>query len=1627
MTAASAGQPAVRPARPSLRMPPVWRRCVRTVTCLAGRLPPVLLALGALFGLAAFPGASAGAELPVASVVGPPAAAAGASVPFIVSVDPPPDHRTDVLVHLSAVGAGAVAADLGRRSLAVGASGYAQLAVATEDGAGVGSADGQIRAVLIGDGHTYRASRAAGTATTQIRNTAGPGTLTDLPIVSVTAPRSVGEGAAAVVLLSASPLPAEPVEVELTIRRKGGRTGADGVEETRTLTLGRDGFAQLSLATEDDGFADPDGIMGVEILPSGTGAYRVGAAASVRILVLDDDWAHASNPYPTLSIAAPPRAAAGVESAFIIAANPPPQPGGSIRVPLRFAHESVVTEADPDAPEVEPLTFAQTGGADVIEPRPLGSQPTVEIWEDGLARVSFTAILPQGVAEGLVSAALVASASGAYRVSEGHGQAAVRIIGATGAAERALPEVSIRAQELAFEGQRARFQLFANPVPQPNQEFMVTVRVARTGGVAEATGPGSCRLEAGVSDRCEAVVAIDDDGWGLLEMDIPENEQPGGDGRLTATVLEPVQAAYRRAEATSLRSATVRVIDDDGPPPPLPAVSITAPEEIGEGGQARFLLTANPRPEAGLPVRLAITQGGGQVEDEHIGLKDTRIDATTGVGVWSFSTRADDGQAGSSGWVRARLLRDDADPYRLAGTDTRQVRIRDNGASPATPRLSLKAPRTVVEGGSAVFLLTAVPPPATAFNVQVVVSESGAPYLAEDSDYDAQQRSVEKTVEIPVEGTGQLSLDTANDEADQGGGTLTGVIQASASSPPAYRVAAGRASLRVQDDDAPAPAPPPPPSFSVRPIADWAPAGSHAHFLLTADRKFDTSNADNLPSVRMVIRAEGEAGIDLDRQRLVPLSGTGGCDVDGSGTNDSAYRYAALRDPGLAIPESAIHLCVPTQAGDRAVRLTLGDTFDNDNYRIKSPTTARITVRDEDQSADPVPVASIIAPPAVAAGAVAEFIVSWLANPPSEATMVRLQLSGLDTGVERLTVPTHGFAPFSVIVPSDVGPGHVTATLVEPPDGSYRADPNSGSARVAVVDVDDPLPVVSITAPPTAARGGASAFLLSARPAPAQPIAATVVSSAWQRIVPMDRRGVALLAVGADGDSPFETDGVLRGCLRSDPSGLYRVAGRPEEACASIEILERNTSESTDTLVSLTGPSAVGGGGGVALLLSADPPPGPSGVRVQLEVASSSGTPDVLAPGEAGLRTGFVGPDGIGFVRVRTQNRAGRFSVSLPAAAAGAATLYRRDAARDSVAVAVRAVGDQKARLPTVSVKPGPATVEGGTVEFTVASVPATPGLMVGYRLSGSGLAAGEADAGRVVLDNEGSAVVRVMTADDRQVEPDGALTISLQPGDRHRIDPGSGTATVRIVDDDAPADAPRLSLAAAKHAAEGAPARFLLSANPPPKAPAVVAVEIGQQGRAVADGRLGTRRLTLPASGHVRFSVPTLDNAVAGRDGAVTAKILGPVPGLRIASEGEAASVAVVDDDGLGAPRPEVSLLAPSAASACTKVDLDIVANGRPSNRLRVRISLDGAGSLHPNTTVKQGWARLDGDGQAVLPLWLGVTPQDDCKASSTVQVAPANGASREPQAVVRIMEAAGYKPSSNGGAAAVISVRGP
>ena len=115
-----------------------------------------------------------------------------------------------------------------------------------------------------------------------------------LPAVSVAAGADVTEGGDAVFTVTASPAPAAPLAVTVTVATAGEFGVTAG---SRPVTIPVTGSATLTLATANDGADEPDGSVSVTVA-AGDG-YTVGGPAAGTVAIADDD------PAPVVATADP--------------------------------------------------------------------------------------------------------------------------------------------------------------------------------------------------------------------------------------------------------------------------------------------------------------------------------------------------------------------------------------------------------------------------------------------------------------------------------------------------------------------------------------------------------------------------------------------------------------------------------------------------------------------------------------------------------------------------------------------------------------------------------------------------------------------------------------------------------------------------------------------------------------------------------------------------------------------------------------------------------------------------------------------------------------------------------------------------------------------------------------------------------------------------------------------------------------------------------------------------------------------------------------------------------------------------------------------------------------------------
>ena len=184
----------------------------------------------------------------------------------------------------------------------------------------------------------------------------------------------------------------------------------------------------------------------------------------------------------------------------------------------------------------------------------------------------------------------------------------------------------------------------------------------------------------------------------------------------------------------------------------------------------------------------------------------------------------------------------------------------------------------------------------------------------------------------------------------------------------------------------------------------------------------------------------------------------------------------------------------------------------------------------------------------------------------------------------------------------------------------------------------------------------------------------------------------------------------------------------------------------------------------------------------------------------------------------------------------------------------------------------------------------------------------------------------------------------------------------------------------------EGSPAVFTVTANPAPASPLVVTVQVSQTGAHVDDDEIGVRTVTVPISGAVNVSIPTLGDTADEPDGTVSLRVLANADLYRLASLVTAATIMISDDD---VPLPVISI----AGKAASVVEgnpavFTITANPAPTAPLVVNVTVSQTGDYveAANIGAKSVAMPISGSVEYSVPTVDDVT--DEADGSVSVQV---------------------------------------
>ena len=380
-------------------------------------------------------------------------------------------------------------------------------------------------------------------------------------------------------------------------------------------------------------------------------------------------------------------------------------------------------------------------------------------------------------------------------------------------AQQAVPAITVTAGAGVTEGTAAGFTLKADPVPA--EELAVTVTVAQTGAIADASALGEriVTIPAGKAEAAFTVATLAD-----------EADEPAG--AVTATVSDG--AGYVVDDQG--KSASVAVADDDAT-----GVVLTAPAgDLPEASGSKTLTLGRALVEGeSLAVPLAFAGTATLGADYTLAAPKTTPAGVTYANLAGTERKRPPtvtfaGAAGrKSATVATLVLATVADSEAEGERETVTVKPGTpvatglGGGAAASgavgfaileppPEIAIAAKTgTVVEGADASFTLTASRAPGADLTVRLTVSE------ADGSDFVAAEHEGTATATMRKgETEATFTVPTVNDTADEPDGAVTAALAGDGEKGRHYTVAAApqdAASVKVADDDAVATAP----TFSV--------------------------------------------------------------------------------------------------------------------------------------------------------------------------------------------------------------------------------------------------------------------------------------------------------------------------------------------------------------------------------------------------------------------------------------------------------------------------------------------------------------------------------------------------------------------------------------------------------------------------------------------------------------------------------------------------------------------------------------------------------------------------------------------------------------------------------------------
>ena len=1313
-----------------------------------------------------------------------------------------------------------------------------------------------------------------------------------VPEISIAAGADITEGGGATFTITATPNPSADLDVTVDVSQSGDYASTG----SQTVTIPTTGSQTLTVTTTDDAIDEANGSVTATI-STGTGYTISSSASGATVAVSDDD-------VPEISITAGAAITEGGDATFTITATPTPSADLDVTVEVSQSGD-----------------YASTGSQTVTIPSTGSQTLTVTTTDDANDEPdgSVTATISTGTGYTVSSSASAATVA----VSDDDTSSLPDISIAAGAdiVEGGGAKFTITATPPPSA------QLTVNYTVSQSGDFGVSVTTGSvniySGGsstititttnddTSEADGSVSVTLSTSqnytvsTSAGSATVAVSDDDGVQLPPQSIVDScvsdsllttvrryydankDRAPSYGRNWKRVLitfRDVQDSqltpFTAAEALAgeqvwfgwrpIREALECIEAAIAPPPPTePEISIAAGNDVTEGTNATFTVTATPAPSADLDVTVGVSQSGDYVTT---GSRTVTI-TTSGSATFTVATTNDTTDE-PDGSVTATIS--SGTGYTVsssAGAAT--VAVSDDDAA-TLPEISITSGSGVTEGTAASFTLTASPAPAADLDITIAVSQSGD-YVTTGS----------RTVTILSSGSKTFTVITTDDSDDEPDGSITATI----SSATGYTVAsnAGSATVAVSDNDAATL-----PEISIA-AGSGVTEGTAASFTVTAS---PTPAADL--DITVAVSQSGDYVTTGSRTITIPSSGSKIFTVtttddsedesDGSVTvainNGSSYTVSsssstatvAIADNDTCsptLPSDAVTIAEitgwrdaldPTRAAAGIKRFnrvlaTLGvDTGEtpmtvqqaqavsnwlkNTRWDRIARTLAAIEQSQCDTQPPTEPVITITAGSDITEGSDASFTVT--ANPtPTAALTVNLTVSqsgsfGATTGTDTVTIPTTGSATYTVNTTNDSTDepdGSVTATLST--GTGYTVSGSNNAATVAVSDEDDPppavTPTISIAAGSGVTEGSDATFTVTASPAPTTALTVNLTVSQSGNFgatigadtVTIPTTGSATFTVSTTNDSTDEPDGSVTATL-STGSG-YTVSG--SNNAATVAVSDDDDPPPATPTISIAAGSGVTEGGSATFTVTASPTP-TTALTVNLTVSQSGNFGATIGADTVTIPTTGSATFTVSTTNDNTDEPDGSVTATL-----STGTGYTVSGSSNAATVAVS--DDDDPPPPTISIAAGSGVTEGSDATFTVTASPApTSPLTVNLTVSQSGSFGATTGADTVTIPTTGSATFTVSTTNDSTDEPDGSVTATLSTGTGYTVSGSSNAATVAVSDDDVPqpVNLPTVSISDAQEYEDYVLMEFYLQLSHASSVPVTVTIEF-EEGTATYGG----------------------------------------------------------------------------------------------------------------------------------------------------------------------------------------------